>query len=994
VAAGVTYTFEVQAYNAGGSATSNAAGAALVTPAAPSNLTATAVSASQINLSWTSNSAGAEQGFRIYKSTDGVTFNFSDSVGPGVTSYQATSGLSAGTTYYWEVRSYNAAGMSDYSNVASATTLALPAAPSNLTVTVPSSGGANQINLSWTSNSGGSEQGFRIYKSTDGGVTYNFSDSVGTGVTSYSATSLSASTTYWFKVRSYNAAGLSDYSNAASGTTLAGPAAPSNLTATVPATGGATEIDLSWTSNTGGSEQGFKIYKSTDGVTFNFSASVGSGVTSYAANFGLSSSTTYWFKVRAYDASGTSDYSNVASATTLALPAAPSNLTATAVSAFQINLSWTSNSGGSEQGFKIYKSTDGGVTFNFSAAVGPGVTSYSSTSLTASTTYYYWVRSYNAAGTSVPSNTAGATTMTLPAAPTNLTATAVKSSGKSTLTWTDNSSNPEETGFKIYKSTDKVTFTFSASVGQDVTSYTATGLSTSTVYYFEVRSYILNVGASAPSNWAGTDGTTGAPPNPNPVPAEIAAEDYAEPENITTLPTVGWSAILGQSATVNVYVDDPDGALTAEEYARIADALAALSATTGLTVVEVSDPLQANIIVENSTSGQLGGEPQGVLGDAEMSYAATDQFDNSGLYLQITDQVLVNVMAGWDWYTGSDVAGIGPNQYDYETVALHELGHAVGLMHDTATYDTLNSDGHSVMYPALGAGQVRRQFSPYDVSWLDHLYAGGTNPGGTGDAPTTTDLLYAARYLPAGERAASAPSTSAPLGGPSGGTRPEPTAAVPGQDTRVVFTGVAGGSGAAAVTSATLPGSSDSPSRPVPTAVVNGQDLATLLTALLSGDAGRAPGATAVAVAPSLVGTGLVVRVPQGAAPAALLTHIEAGKGDRLDPLPALEGASEEAPPARDSGVTPALPERAPETEQGPEGRSVSAFRARPCDVYFAAVGAGVLPGSPADGKAPPATEGADANAASATALVLGLGGLWAGRSEEARERGRRLLGR
>ncbi len=94
---------------------------------APSGLTATAVSTSQINLSWTDNSS--ETGFRIERSSSfGGPYTQLTTVGANVATYSNT-GLSSGTTYYYRVRAYNANGNSASSNVASAATQSPP--PSN-----------------------------------------------------------------------------------------------------------------------------------------------------------------------------------------------------------------------------------------------------------------------------------------------------------------------------------------------------------------------------------------------------------------------------------------------------------------------------------------------------------------------------------------------------------------------------------------------------------------------------------------------------------------------------------------------------------------------------------------------------------------------------------------------------------------------------------------------------------------------------------------------
>ncbi|MDX1961511.1 MAG: PQQ-dependent sugar dehydrogenase [Pirellulales bacterium] len=102
------------------------AGAALLTtpvmaPSAPSGLSATANTATQITVNWTDNSSN-ESGFRIERSPDGSSgWTEVGNTNAGITSFADTTVLGGGT-YYYRARAYNAGGNSAYTNTASATT--------------------------------------------------------------------------------------------------------------------------------------------------------------------------------------------------------------------------------------------------------------------------------------------------------------------------------------------------------------------------------------------------------------------------------------------------------------------------------------------------------------------------------------------------------------------------------------------------------------------------------------------------------------------------------------------------------------------------------------------------------------------------------------------------------------------------------------------------------------------------------------------------------
>ena len=188
------------------------------------------------------------------------------------------------------------------------------------------------------------------------------------------------------------------------------PAAPSNLVAT---TFSSSQINLTWTDNAN-NENGFRVSQSTDGTNFTQIATLASNAVSFSAT-GLTPSTTYTYRVVSFNDAGNSQFSNTASATTSAappsLPAAPSGLTATAVSSTRINLSWTDNSN-NESGFRIERCRNANCTNYVQVAqVGANISTFADTTLTRNTTYRYRVRAFNAGGNSAYSAPATAKTL-------------------------------------------------------------------------------------------------------------------------------------------------------------------------------------------------------------------------------------------------------------------------------------------------------------------------------------------------------------------------------------------------------------------------------------------------------------------------------------------------------------------------------------------------------------------------------------------------------
>ncbi len=202
------------------------------------------------------------------------------------------------------------------------------------------------------------------------------------------------------------------------------PNPPSGLAATAVSS---SQINLAWTDGSS-NEDGFRIERCTglvavcDGNPALYAqiAQVGANVASYS-NTGLAASSSFSYRVRAFNAAGDSAYSSSDDATTLAapvLPNAPTSLLATAGSAGNsrfVDLAWTDDSS-NEDSFRIERcqpNKQGLCNFAEVASTPPNAdatASFRDNSVSRRKKYRYRVRARNAGGDSAYSNTVEVTT--------------------------------------------------------------------------------------------------------------------------------------------------------------------------------------------------------------------------------------------------------------------------------------------------------------------------------------------------------------------------------------------------------------------------------------------------------------------------------------------------------------------------------------------------------------------------------------------------------
>lgn len=436
LAANTTYRYRVLAYdNAGNDSAFYTNEASAVTsqdtetPQPPAGLTATAISATRIDLGWsasTDSGGSGLAGYQIERCTGASCSDYAQ-VATSATNSFSDFDVVADTTYRYRVRAYdNAENQStSYSNVASATTpqdTTRPSIPATLAATPVSS---SRIDLSWAASTDAGENldGYRIDRCQGAGCsTFTLLASVSVsdpGGRTYADHTVAPTTTYVYRVYAYDAVGnISDgYSPTASATTPADTTAPSVPSPSVTAAS-STQLNVSWTSSadTGGAGlAGYKLERCQGLGCSGFSqiATLGSTTNTYSDS-DRAANTTYVYRIRAYDSASPANhsaYSSSVGGTTLpdtTIPTNPSGLSASVISGSRIDLSWTgsTDSGGAGlAGYEIER-CQGPNCSSFALVTTTTGTTYANSGLDDATTYRYRIRARDNA---TPSNRSGYT---------------------------------------------------------------------------------------------------------------------------------------------------------------------------------------------------------------------------------------------------------------------------------------------------------------------------------------------------------------------------------------------------------------------------------------------------------------------------------------------------------------------------------------------------------------------------------------------------------
>jgi fibronectin type 3 domain-containing protein len=353
-------------------------------------------------------------------------------------------------------------------------TASVPSGPTNLVATP----GNGSVALSWTASSSGSPTSYSVWRGTasDGEATTAVGTTNGS-TTSFTDTGLTNGTTYYYFVTANNGVGGSPTTNEVTAvpTTNQPPATPTGLTATA----GNGSVTLNWATDAGATS--YSIYRGTTSGGESATA-VGTSTTTSFTNTGLTNGTTYYYRITASNAAGTSGNSAEVSAKPAAPtspPPAPTGVSATAGNA-SVSLSWTASS--TATSYSIFRGTTSGG--ESATAVGTATgTSFTDTGLTNGTTYFYRITASNSAGASGNSAEVSATpnnSGTPPPVPFGVVIT--PRTGNILLQWGFESA---ATSYHVFRSTTPGGEGATPYVTTTSPTYIDTAVTSGTTYYYE-----------------------------------------------------------------------------------------------------------------------------------------------------------------------------------------------------------------------------------------------------------------------------------------------------------------------------------------------------------------------------------------------------------------------------------------------------------------------------------------------------------------------------
>ncbi len=469
------YYYRVRAVNASGPSTWLLGNqiTLLPAPAAPNNMTFSLLTANSMRVNWQDNSTN-ETNFVLERAV--LLAGPYTQIATPVVSYFDDSGLLENTRYYYRVWAVNATGASAPTLGNQITLLPAPAAPSNMTFSLVTE---NSLRVNWQDNST-NETNFVLERAVLLAGPYT---QIATPTVSYFDDSgLLENTRYYYRVWAINATGPSATTSGNQITLLPAPAAPSNMTFSLVTSN---SMRVNWQDNST-NETNFVLERAV--LLAGPYTQIATPAVSYFDDSGLLENTRYYYRVRAVNASGPSTWLLGNQITLLPVPAAPSNMTFSLVTANSMRVNWQDNST-NETNFVLERAVL--LAGPYTQIATSTVSYFDDSGLLENTRYYYRVWAVNATGPSATTSGNQITLLPAPAAPSNMTFSLVTSNSMR-VNWQDNSTN--ETNFVLERAV-LLAGPYTQIATPAVSYFDDSGLLENTRYYYRVWA----VNATGPS---------------------------------------------------------------------------------------------------------------------------------------------------------------------------------------------------------------------------------------------------------------------------------------------------------------------------------------------------------------------------------------------------------------------------------------------------------------------------------------------------------------
>jgi len=498
--------------------TTDTTGCTMVPPAPPASLTGPSQSATgTYTVTWTA-SDGATS-YDLEEDTDSL-FSNPAQVYTGAGLSFVVSGKQSGTFYY-RVRATGVAGTGGWTQGTNGCTIVPPASPASIVVPAQSTSG--NFTVSWAPSAGATSYDL------EEALTPLFvaPATVYSGAnTSYAVTG-KISGTFHYRVRATNGTGSSPWTPSANGCTIIPPDAPPNLT--VPPTSVTGEYDVSWGAVADAS--GYELHEDAS-AHFPSPGTVYSGPNTSFQVSGKASGTTY-YRVRAVNGAGGSDWTAASNGCTVIPPLPPSSIhvpTTSCTGSYRVG--WVASDG--VVAYELEEASD--LVFSDATCVHNGAGNYFDVEGKESGSFYYRVRAVNGAGTSPWRVASNGASVVPPPSPALLTVPALSSSGAYRVSWS------ASIGAKTYEFQESANAAFlvpSCLLVSAETTYDVSGRTNGT-YFYRVRA---RNGAGA-SDW--TLDTTGCAVGLNTptAPMGIVVPSDSDTGNFV----VSWLAVAGASS--------------------------------------------------------------------------------------------------------------------------------------------------------------------------------------------------------------------------------------------------------------------------------------------------------------------------------------------------------------------------------------------------------------------------------------------------------------